>query len=105
MTYFAIKYFGYPAPKVLGVSTLIDRAQFRKILSGNYLIHQVDIRAFIIGEHGNNQFTAISAEYSGGVKIKESVNIDRLFRSSKLSGWTTIKGKGYTNYAISMAKH
>jgi len=103
MTYFAIKYSGYSTNKVLGVGTLIDSARFRKILSENYLIHPDDIRAYIIGEHGNTQFAAISAAYSGGVKIKESLNIDRLFRSSELSAYNIVKGKGYTNYAISMA--
>jgi L-lactate dehydrogenase len=103
MTYFAIKYSGFPVHKVLGVGTLLDSARFRKILSENYQIHPDDIRAYVIGEHGNSQFAATSAAYSGGVKIKDSGNVERLFRSSELSAYNIIKGKGYTNFAISMA--
>jgi L-lactate dehydrogenase len=103
MTYFAIKYSGFPPCRVLGVGTLIDSARFRKILSEHYHIHPDDIRAYILGEHGDTQFPVISAAYSGGVKIKETQKIDSLLKTSESSAYNIVKGKGYTNYAIAMA--
>jgi L-lactate dehydrogenase len=103
MTYFAIKTSGFPSNKVLGVGTLIDSARFRKILSEKYSIHPDDIRAYILGEHGDTQFPAISAAYSGGVKIQDSDEIRKLLEASELSAYDIMKGKGYTNFAIAMA--
>lgn len=103
ITYFSIKYSGFPPGRVLGVGTLIDSARFRKILSENYHIHPDDIRAYILGEHGDTQFPAISAAYTGGVKIKDTQKIETLLRASESSAYDIVKGKGYTNYAISMA--
>jgi len=103
MTYFAIKVSGFPADRVLGVGTLIDSARFRKILSEKYLIHPDDIRAYILGEHGDTQFPAISAAYTGGVKIEDSDEIRKLLEASESSAYHIVKGKGYTNFAISMA--
>jgi len=103
MTYFAIKISGFPANRVLGVGTLIDSARFRKILSEKYLIHPDDIRAYILGEHGDTQFPAISAAYTGGVKIEDSDEIRSLMEASESSAYHIVKGKGYTNFAISMA--
>lgn len=103
MTYFAIKYSGYPPNRVLGIGTLIDSARFRKILSENFNIHPDDIRAYILGEHGGTQFPAISAAYTGGVKIKDTDKIEKLLKASEISAFNIVRGKGYTNYAISMA--
>ena len=103
MTYFAIKYSGYPTNKVLGIGTLIDSARFRKILSEKYHIHPDDIRAYILGEHGDTQFPVISSAYTGGVKIKPSEGIETLLKASESSAYNIVKGKGYTNFAIAMA--
>ncbi len=103
LTYFAIQISGFPANRVLGVGTLIDSARFRKILSEKYHIHPDDIRAYILGEHGDTQFPATSAAYTGGVKIEDSEEIRKLLEASESSAYHIVKGKGYTNFAISMA--
>jgi L-lactate dehydrogenase len=103
MTYFAIETSGFPSERVLGVGTLIDSARFRKILSEKYHIHPDDIRAYILGEHGDSQFPAISAAYTGGMKIEESKEIRNLLAASESSAYDIVRGKGYTNFAIAMA--
>lgn len=103
MTFLTIKYSGFSPDRVMGVGTLIDSARFRKTLSEKYHIHPDDIRAYILGEHGDTQFAAISAAYTGGVKIEASEQIDRMKEVSEIAAHQIVKGKGYTNYAISMA--
>lgn len=103
MTYFAIRYSGFPWQRVLGVGTLIDSARFRQALSEGYQIHPDDIRAYILGEHGDSHFPAISAAYTGGVKIEDSREIDQILKSSQMSAHNIVAGKGYTNFAIAMA--
>ncbi len=103
MTYFAIRLSGFPWQRVLGVGTLIDSARFRQALSESYQIHPDDIRAYILGEHGDSHFPAISAAYTGGVKIDDSREIDQILKSSQMSAHNIVAGKGYTNFAIAMA--
>lgn len=103
MTYLAIRYSGFPWQRVMGVGTLIDSARFRQVLSESYQIHPDDIRAYILGEHGDSHFPAISAAYTGGVKIEDSREIDQLLKSSQMSAHNIVAGKGYTNFAIAMA--
>ena len=103
MTYFAIKHSGYPENKVLGIGTLIDSARFRKLLSEKYHVHPDDIRAYILGEHGESQFPAISVARIGGVKINPAQDFEKLLQDSETTAHAIVQGKGYTNYAISMA--
>ena len=103
MTWFAIKYSGFPHERVFGIGTLIDSARFRVLLSQKYHIHPDDIRAYILGEHGGAQFAAISAAYIGGVKIRDTETIEKIMKVSEISAYDIFLGKGYTNYAISQA--
>jgi len=103
MTYFAIRFSGIPWQRVLGVGTLIDSARFRQALSESYQIHPDDIRAYILGEHGDSHFPAFSAAYTGGIKIEDSREIDQILKSSQMSAHNIVAGKGYTNFAIAMA--
>ncbi len=48
--------FGLPPERVIGTGTLIDSARFRAYLSQHMQIHPDDIRAFVVGEHGDNNF-------------------------------------------------
>ncbi len=103
ITYYAIKEVGLMPSKVLGIGTLIDSARFRKYLSDHKNIHPDDIRAYILGEHGESQFTALSISYAGGEHIKEEAEAAEAFINSSHSAYEIVKGKGYTNFGIAMA--
>lgn len=103
ITYYAIQIAGLRPEKVLGIGTLIDSARFRQYLSNNKGIHPDDIRAYILGEHGESQFTALSISYAGGEHIKEEAEAAEAFITSTHSAYEIVKGKGYTNFGIAMA--
>ncbi|MGK7397620.1 MAG: malate dehydrogenase [Candidatus Cyclobacteriaceae bacterium M3_2C_046] len=103
MTYFTLKITGLEDHQVFGIGTLIDSARYRKYLSDLKGIHPDDIRAYILGEHGDSQFAALSIAYAGGEKIKEEAVAAEAFISSTYSAYEIVKGKGYTNFGISMA--
>jgi L-lactate dehydrogenase len=103
MTYFAIELGGMDASKVMGVGTLIDSARFRKRLSEQKGIHPDDIRAYILGEHGDSQFHATSIAYAGGEAITTEEESAALVREYAGSGYQIVRGKGYSNFAIAMA--
>lgn len=58
--------------RVIGTGTLIDSARFRNILATQLGIHPADINAYILGEHGESQFAALSSATCGGEAIDAS---------------------------------
>lgn len=103
MTYVVLKASGFPPSRVIGTGTLIDSARYRSLLSREFKIHPDDIRAYILGEHGDCQFPALSLAMTGGVSIRDSEASRRLFDETRRGGYEVVNRKGYTNYAIALA--
>ncbi len=103
MTYFALQWSGFPASRVLGTGTLIDSGRFRALLSAHANIHPDDLRAYILGEHGDTQFPALSLALTGGEPIPPTQTVGRLFDETVRSGYEVVQKKGFTNYAVALA--
>ena len=103
MTYHAIKLTGFGPKRVFGTGTLIDSARFRTMLSKKMGIHPDDLRVYILGEHGDDQFPLFSTAMAGGGRILESRATHDIFRKASRAGFDVVHKKGHTNYAISMA--
>ena len=102
-TYVALKSSKLPASRVLGSGTLIDTGRFRALLSRETGINAMDIRAYILGEHGETQFPALSVASAGGVRLEEGdAKIRSLFEEARRGGHQVMRYKGYTNYAIGL---
>lgn len=103
LVYFAIQFTGFPANRVLGTGTLVDSARFRQLLAEDLQIHSEDIRAYILGEHGNTQFPAMSAATAGGEPIDDTPQRRELFFQASRGGYEVLRRKGHTSYAIALA--
>ncbi len=103
MTYLALQLSGLPPERVIGTGTLIDSARFRSYLSEHLQIHPDDIRAYVLGEHGETQFPALSVAATGGARIDNDPTIASLFERTVSSAHEIFAIKGYTNYAIALA--
>lgn len=103
MTYHALQLSNFPAARVIGTGTFIDSARFREMLSAELGIHPDDLRAYILGEHGPNQFAALSQAQVGGERIEDNDQRRQMFRAAVDAGHGVLRAKGYTNYAIAMA--
>ncbi len=103
MTYVTWKLSGFPSSRVLGTGTLIDSARFRSYLSDHLQIHPDDIRAYVLGEHGESQFPALSVAATGGRTLDADPMIETLFQRTRDAGIEVFEHKGYTNYGIAMA--
>ena len=89
--------------RVIGTGTLIDSARFRDLLATQLGIHPADINAYVLGEHGDSQFAALSAATSGGELIDATPSRQQMVEDAKKSAWTIFQAKGYTNYTVSLA--
>lgn len=104
MTHHALTLSGFDPARVIGTGTLIDSARFRSLLSQELGIHPDDIRAYILGEHGDSQFPALSVALTGGKRVdSESDRAREIFQSAIRAGHAVFERKGYTNYAIALS--
>lgn len=103
MTCWATRLSGLPSSKVVGIGTLVDSARFRTLLSKAERIHPDDLRAYILGEHGPNQFPVFSHALAGGEPITDSPRHRAIFEEVNKAGFEVYQLKGYTNFAIASA--
>jgi L-lactate dehydrogenase len=103
LTFYAIEFTGFPAAHVIGSGTLIDSARLRHELSLELGIHSDDLRAYILGEHGDSQFAAMSCATAGGEAIDDTPSRRQLIERVTHYGIQIMRHKGFTNYGIALA--
>lgn len=103
LTYLATQLAGFLPSRVMGIGTLVDSARFRVLLSAEERIHPDDLRAYILGEHGPNQFPVFSNAFAGSERIADNAAHRRIFQEVNHAGFDVYNLKGYTNYAIATA--
>lgn len=103
MTYATLKLSRFPWQRVIGTGTLLDSVRYRSLLSTELGIHSDDIRAYILGEHGDTQFAAHSLAMTGGERFYPSDTSKRMFQETVNMGYEVSRRKGHTNYGIALA--
>lgn len=103
MTHRALRVSGFPSHRVMGTGTLIDSARYRSLLSAEVGVHPDDIRAYILGEHGDTQFAANSLAWLGGERLSDDATHQRIFEAALRTGYDVFRSKGYTSHAIALA--
>lgn len=103
MTWLALELTGFPPERVMGSGTLVDSIRFRELLSHLIRIHPDDLRAYILGEHGEHQFPAMSVASAGGEQIEDTPDRRALCEQAKNLGIEVFRKKGNTCYAIGLA--
>lgn len=71
MTCCAQQISGLPVEQVMGSGTYLDTQRLTGLLSRQIQVAQQSIDAFVLGEHGDNQFAAWSCSHIAGIPIKQ----------------------------------
>ncbi len=101
LTYVAIRQAKLSPRRVIGSGTLIDTGRFRELLAQLVGGHPVDVRAYILGEHGDSMVPALSQATVAGMKLPyEESEIRARFDRARRAGYDVFVSKGYTDYAI-----
>jgi L-lactate dehydrogenase len=108
ITYHIYKASGFDWHKVIGTGTLIDTARFRRRLSDEMDINALDLRAYIIGEHGETQFAVLGNATVGGMPLKRlsesrRAKIAAAEDEARHVGIQIYGVLGHTTYAVAMA--
>ncbi|MFA5121089.1 malate dehydrogenase [Zavarzinia sp.] len=70
---------GLPANKVVGMAGVLDSARFRYFLAEEFGVSVEDVRAFVLGGHGDTMVPLIRYSSVGGIPLTDLVKL----------GWTT----------------
>jgi len=104
MTWATLQITSLSPDQVCGIGTLVDSARFRSLMAEEIGIHPDDIRAYVIGEHGQSQVAAISVASVGGEQIDASLQRAHQFAEMTVdSGIEIFRLKGHTNFAVAKA--
>jgi malate dehydrogenase len=102
MTYVACKESGFERSRVFGMGSILDTLRFRSYIALELGVSREDIRALVIGEHGDSMVPLVSYASVSGIPIKNLLKkeqIERIVNLTRSSGADVIKLKGSTIFA------
>lgn len=102
MTYVAYKESGFERNRVFGMGNILDTLRFRSYIAMELGVSREDIRALVIGEHGDSMVPLVNFASVSGIPITallEKEQIEKIVNLTKNSGADVIRLKGSTIYA------
>ncbi len=108
LTYLAVKRSGLPANRVLGLGTVLDTARFQSYLARKLKVPATQVKALILGEHGDSMVPIWSSATVGGFSLEQWPGFDaqvgkEVFEDTKTSGAQVIKLKGGSGFAVGIS--
>ncbi|KAJ1645490.1 hypothetical protein J3B02_003965 [Coemansia erecta] len=105
LTHIAQKTSGLPRRQVIGSGTYLDTGRLRNALSQITGVSPTSIHAYMLGEHGDNQFTGWSAARIGGRPLLEhpkmkDIDLDQIYTNIQRKAYEIINAKGSTYFGI-----
>jgi len=102
MTYVAFKESGFERNRVFGMGNILDTLRFRSYIATELGVSREDIRALVIGEHGDSMVPLVNYASVSGIPIASLLSkeqIEKIVNLTRTSGSDVIKLKGSTVYA------
>jgi len=105
LTHRAYQLAGLPKGRVFGSGTTLDTARFRYHLSEFLKVNPRSIHAYVLGEHGDSSFPALSNATIGGQALTSfpdysAERAQKAFESARDAAYRIIASKGATFYGI-----
>ncbi len=96
-----------PESHVLGLGTVLDTCRFRSLLADHFNVNAVDVKALVLGEHGDSMVPILSSATIGGVPLASVPNyvaeVDSVFDFTRKSGAEVIRLKGGAGRAVGVS--
>lgn len=105
LTYVALKTSGLPKERVFGTGTSLDTARLTVALANALHVTQPAVQAYILGEHGDSSFPALSHASIGGIPLADFPNYDpslveNMEADIRAAAYKIIEAKKSTYYGI-----
>jgi L-lactate dehydrogenase len=96
-----------PWSQVLGLGTMLDTARFRSLLAAELKLAPTQVKALILGEHGDTMFPVWSAATYAGLPLAKVAGCTptfqaQIFERTKGSGAEVIRRKGGAGWAVGL---
>jgi L-lactate dehydrogenase len=107
LTRLAIDYLKWDPAKVIGLGTQLDTARFRSLIALETGLPPGQVKALILGEHGDSMVPIWSSATGAGVSLVKLPNFNvgvqqKIFDRTKTSGAECIKLKGGAGWAVGL---
>jgi malate dehydrogenase len=102
MTYLACKESGFGRKRVFGMGNILDTLRFRSYIAMELGVSREDVRALVIGEHGNSMVPLVECASVSGIpvtKLLTEKRMNEIVNMTISSGADVINMKGSTIYA------
>jgi len=108
LTQLAVEKTGLPAAQVLGLGTVLDTSRFCSLLASSLKLPATQLRAMILGEHGDTMLPIWSSASVGGFPLTKFAGVTpafqtQIFERTQKSGAEVISRKGGAGYAVGVA--
>jgi L-lactate dehydrogenase len=108
LTRFAIDHLRYDSAKVIGLGTQLDTARFRSIIAQETNLPPSQVKALMLGEHGDSMVPIWSSATVGGVSLVKLPGFNgamqqRIVDRTRGSGAECIQLKGGAGWAVALA--
>ena len=102
MTYIAYKESKFERNRVFGMGNILDTLRFRSYIALELNVSREDVRALVIGEHGDSMVPLVEYASVSGIPITRLLKkkqVDKIVNLTITSGSDVIELKGSTTYA------
>jgi L-lactate dehydrogenase len=107
LTQLAVVRLGLPWKQVLGLGTMLDTARFRSLIADELKLAPTQVKALILGEHGDTMLPVWSSATVAGLPLEKFPGVtasfqSQLFERTKGSGAEVIRRKGGAGWAVGL---
>ncbi len=108
LTHLAGETLDLPRPQVLGLGTMLDTARFSSLIAQELDLPPSQVRAWILGEHGDTMLPVWSSATLQGLPLAEVRGCtpafqSRIFERTRKSGAEVIGRKGGAGWAVALS--
>lgn len=106
LTRLAIEHLSWTASQVIGLGTVLDTARFRSMIADAKNLPPTQVKALILGEHGDTMTPIWSSATVAGVSLTSLLTPSEqqeLFKRTQGSGAEVIRRKGGAGWAVGLS--
>jgi L-lactate dehydrogenase len=108
LTHLAVQRLGLPWQQVIGLGTMLDTTRFCSFIADELKLAPTQVRALILGEHGDSMVPVWSAATVNGLPLAGLAGFNpgvqnRIFERTRGSGAEVIRKKGGAGWAVALA--
>ena len=105
LTHLATEALNVPATQVFGLGTMLDTARFRSLIAESLNQAATQVKALILGEHGDSMLPIWSSASIGGLPMEGMAGVtpqfqQQIFKRAQGSGAEVISRKGGAGWAV-----